>query len=112
MQSLTFGNVLFRLSLYVISLIVCAYSIVWVVFFIVSNVSRRIYFSSTVAGMVVIINIIIIINIKVSALRQALEQASKDKNILRELLTKEKEQSDLQLAEEKYRNQIETETVG
>ena len=62
--------------------------------------------------MVVIINIIIIINIKVSALRQALEQASKDKNILRELLTKEKEQSDLQLAEEKYRNQIETETVG
>ena len=47
-----------------------------------------------------------------SALRQALEQASNDKNILRELLTKEKEQSDLQLAEEKYRNQIETETVG
>lgn len=95
-------------------MIVCTYSIVWVVLFIVSNVSRRIYFSSTVAGTVwfIIINIIIIINIKVSALRQALEQASKDKNILRELLTKEKEQSDLQLAEEKYRNQIETETVG
>lgn len=96
-------------------MIVCTYSIVWVVLFIVSNVSRRIYFSSTIAGTAVwfiIINIIIIINIKVSALRQALEQASKDKNILRELLTKEKEQSDLQLAEEKYRNQIETETVG
>ena len=49
-----------------------------------------------------------------SALRQALEQAGTDKNALRDLLTKEKEQSgylNIQLLEERHKNRIEKDKV-